>query len=206
MARPFQLPTNDHPEPAKWGAGHTIAVAISALSLDIVSRQTLRNLLPAGETRPLTYSNDPRKIGARVVGVNSAKQVTRFMRAPGPKKKRRNSTNRMSDAFYKALARMEESGWIERGQTHILIKDRRAILDFASSAQMPAHIELDIAEALRDLVATPIDDLSPGLRRHREAELRELKRLMEGGRGFNWSGRGSVRFAPRSSPYLPDEP
>lgn len=169
----------------RWGIGHTVAMGLVALRLDIVSRATLRALLPRGLSYPTRQMQVKR---------------TRTHVGYGPR-----IANDVTLRFQKALWRMEAAGWIERGETHVFVIDRRELLNFATSVPMPEGFRVDFSHAYETLVAEPAGRLSPSGRHQREAELRALKRLMEEGLGANWSGRGSVRFVPRSSPYLPDE-
>lgn len=169
------------------GIDRRTAYALSALEIDVVQRSTVRALLPVGATRRKTESayNARRARGGEAgwSGPNSA-----------------------SRAFQKCLKRYEDWGWIRRGSVLIQILDRHALhahaLDGVQGNAGQAYW-LDIERAVSEINAAQRaeDEMHQmvALVEQRRLELRALQRLMEGRRGDNWSGRGSVRLLPRGS-------
>jgi hypothetical protein len=80
------------------------------------------------------------------------------------------------------------------------VRDRRSLLDWATSAVPGSEIEIDLNQAIDQIKADldGADGLSAKAVEQRRRELLAIKRLMEQGFGMNWSGRGSVRLIPRS--------
>lgn len=207
MAIPFEIPDTERTGLGKWGVSHTIAIALVALDLPIVSRSTLRNLLPAGKRthhggRPTA---DPR--GVRIRGVGRTGRNTRRLIELGSEMtvEGGQNINEITKRFQDALARMEASGWLSRGREYVLVADKRSLLDWAMSAELPSSIDLSLQESLNALLAQPEKPVTDRAAEQRRRELMALKRLMEEGLGSKWSGKGSVRFVPRSSPYLPEK-
>lgn len=197
-------------DPPKWGVSHTLALAMTALDLDVVHRSTLRALLPKGRVRPghdrtgLTGRAAGRNVIRRTQGLDAAsRHLIELGLASDPTTytTRTDSSNTMSDAFQKALARFEREGWISRGTTFVLVRDRRALLDWATSSAPPEDFVLDLAGAIQRINDDLANDVSMTVKaqEQRRQELLAIKRLMEQHFGSrNWSGRGSVRFFPRS--------
>jgi hypothetical protein len=173
-------------DPPKWGVSQTIALALAALDLDVVHRSTLRAMLPTGAT-PL------RKVRlGRVRGASTGRTPGLL----GPKRK-----NNMSDKFQRALSLFEGSGWVVRGEQYVLIRNRRALLNWAAASDPPDWLVLPLSSAIeainRELTEDP--EMNAKAVEQRRRELLALQRLMEEGFGSaNWSGRSSVRFFPRS--------
>lgn len=192
-----------------WGATHTLAAGITAIGLDVVHRGTLRALLPEGETKLRGRAGrnpQGRNLAAvrRVNGLDAqSKHLIELGQMVGYARNETSgkSRNRMSERFKKALNYLEDRGWIARGTKFVMVRDRIALADHATTADPPAGWALDLArsiEAIRVDLENPSD---AGVREleHRRQELLAIQRLMEQGFGtHNWSGRGSVRFLPRS--------
>lgn len=207
--KPLSLSGLEGGKPPSWGVTHTLSLALVALDLDVVSRATLRALLP---TEPRRKRPNATRTGVQIRGINGMGQGARRVVELGlatdivPERRlTRAPKNKFSVNFQIALGRLEASGWISRGEKFILVRDRRGLLDWATSAELPEVIELSIQPAIDALLADEAKAWTEKLLLQRDQELRALKRLMEGGLGSHWSGRGSVRFVPRSSPYLPEE-
>lgn len=156
------------------------AYALAVLGLPVVYRGTLRSLLPTGR--------------ARNIGVTGHLNSVRNDNGTG-------RVNVVSRKFQTALHDFEREGWITRGTEFVAVRDARALLDFAladlgDKPSILLAIELAAEAVRRDL--NEATDRSAAYVEQRRRELIALKRLMEQGFGENWSGRGAVRYVPRS--------
>jgi hypothetical protein len=155
-----------------WGRSQDIAFALFALRLDVVTRSTLRALLPAGTNRRIprpdlpSRSDDPRRIGS----------VKR---------------NNISTQFSRILQQFEENGWITRSETHVRVVHRSALGDWVRKADAPVDRILNLSETLVEIKNRLGFD-----EEQRRRELLAVKRLMEIAPGV---GQGSVRLLLRSS-------
>jgi len=146
----------------------------------IVSRSTLRALLPPGQVRDVSVSRHLSRVRSGATG-------------------RRNRT---TDAFQKVLVRLERWGLIERGTEFVLIKDQRSILDLAlDGIRNPSHEKfLHIQRAARIVAEEIAQERRPSAHAQRSRELAFIKSLMAGpasARGSMRSGTQSVRFVPK---------
>lgn len=117
-------------------------------------------------------------------------------RVPRPERVHRNV---VSEKFTYALQRFEERGWITRGSEFVLVRSKRSLLDWATSAEPPEEIAFQVSVAI-ELVESDLSALSAAAVEQRRRELLALKRLMEEGfADSNWSLRGRVRFVPKSN-------
>ncbi len=189
----------------KWGASHTLALALVALDLNVVHRATLRALLPAGRVQPGKLHDDRtggRNVIRRMNGLDGASRhlIELGARADESMRVQADSSNAMSEIFKKALKRFEVNEWITRGSVYVLVRDKRSLLDWATSARQPESFTLDLIAATQRIKDDLEDlDLTAKALEQRRKELLAIQRLMEQGYGSrNWSGRGSVRFLPRS--------
>ena len=153
------------------------AYALAIFPLDIVHRQTIRAMLPAGATTRYATS-----------------ALRRRMDKGGGKG---GARNRVSEAFQRALKHFDEENWIDRGREFVRIYDRGALLDWALRGllEIPEHfISLDhVPAVIRVGLAEPDLPSAKAAQRHRE--LRAVQELMKASvQGVHWSGRGSVRF------------
>lgn len=201
-------PTPGYDDAPWWGVSQTVALALAALDLDVVHRATLRALLPAGRTRkPRRASSKPGAASLRRVnGLDAGSKylIERGM-ATGfaPIEQIRNkSKNQMSEKFQRALKGFEDRGWLVRGEEYVLVRNRRALLDWATAAACPDWLVFPLGDAIdqinEDLKLARA--MTPKALEQRRQELLAIKRLMEEGFGDNWSGRGSVRLVPKSRP------
>lgn len=159
------------------GPARRAAYALAVFPLDVVERQTIRAMLPAGRRR---------NVG-----------VTRHLNAVTKGDTSNGRTNTTSEAFGDALRRFAKHGWIDRGQQFVRIRDRGALLDYALDelGEIPAHfIAIDDAlDRLRRELRQPTANDRLHAQRHRE--LKAIEELMRSQvQGVWWSGRGSVRF------------
>lgn len=159
--------------PPAIGAKRRTAYALALLGLEVVSRSTLRAMLPVGVERRRTVVRDARRDDWR-------------------------GKNKVTEKFKEALQIFEVSGWIQRGEKYVLVRDRRALLEFAlyelDEQQLPKAL-LDIESAVTAVQASLTDQtLTPKAIEQARAELAALRRLMVAPvLGRNRSGRGSVR-------------
>jgi hypothetical protein len=201
-------PMSYRDEPPKWGVSHSIAYALAALNLDVVHRSTLRAMLPAGRIRGGVRDTAPavsRKVSTRRVNrMDSGSRrlidlgtATDFV--PTPPKPKPKRTNVISEKFQDALLRFEREGWLSRGTEYVLVRDRRALFDWATSAVPTDDIEipLELAIAQIDLDLQDAARMTTAAVEQRRRELIALKRLMEEDFG---AGKGRVRLLPRSKP------
>lgn len=163
-------------DPDRVGPARRTAYALVALNLDVVSRATVRELLPSGTRRRFNEGHVRRQRMNRT--------------DPG------KGANRVSEAFLKALRRFEEQGWLQRGQRYLLIRDKQALLDYALDGlrSMPRQLlRLDAAIArINDELKQA--ELTPAAVEQAQRERHAIMALMRSEiRGASWSGRGSVR-------------
>lgn len=151
------------------GPRRLTAYALALLGLDVVNRHTVRAMLPKGVVIPSTPAR---------------------RRAGG------GSKNRTSIEFGNGLRLFEDSGWIQRGETYVLILNRRALLDYALDRFEGVPGRLLEIEGAVDVVLRRLteDRLTPKAVEQANRELAALRRLMAPTvRGASYSGRGSVR-------------
>jgi hypothetical protein len=169
-------PSSDPADPNQVGPARRTAYALACLGLDVVSRSTLRSLLPDGSRRRLPEQTIRQHRERRV-------DPTR-------------GVNRVTVKFQDALRAFDQQGWIRRGQKYVLVVERQALLDYALDGLrfMPKQLLQ---------IETTIDQLNEELRtaqmtvaaiEQAERERHALMALMRNGTpGAKWSGRGSVR-------------
>lgn len=178
-----------HPNETWWaslrdeeliGTARRVCYALAIWPTDVVSRATIRSLLPEGKRRD--------------VGI---RQHLRKMQSGGT-----GRVNTVTHSFQNALAKLERDGMLQRGEEFILIRDRRALLDRAiRDVKNPQHSRfIEIARAA-DLIAEQLhDEQRPRVRAQREAELRFIRSLMEAPFG------GSMRSGSRAVRIIPANP
>lgn len=173
--------TDDQTAGPKFGASHVLALAMAMLDLRIVHRATLRALLPDG-------------VRSRHASTMEVK-AERIRRGERPEKTENNTSTR----FQYALYRFEKLDLITRGQDFVLVKNPRGLFDWAMSVEWPERVVINVGDAIAEIERSLRQDQSPaGVVEQRRQELIRLQALMEQGMGDRWSGRGSVRFVPRS--------
>jgi hypothetical protein len=146
------------------GIGRMVTYALGVWPTEIVSRKTLRALLPRGETK---------WIGA-VGHWNSLQKGTS------------GTQNRVSKKFQDQLYRLEHDGLIRRGQDFIQIVDGRALFDRAlDGVHNPSHRKfLDLDKAAAEVEAQLKAEALPEMVAIRRKELAAIRELMKstGGR------------------------
>lgn len=177
----------------KWGASQTIALVLCLLDLDVVHRSTLRAFLPRGRVKR------PKLLSTQVRGLAGSGR-TRFAQYP---ESGGNKENVMSKKFQWALQRFHESGWITRGEEYVLVRDRRALMDWATASDIPDWVSLplhQVVERINDDLRQQSCMTNKAVEQRRRELLAVQKLMTEGFGSTNWSGTGAVRFIPRSRP------
>ena len=162
------------------GDGRRTLYALGIWPTPVVSRATLRALLPPGQVRDVSVSRHLSRVRSGATG----------------------RKNRTTDAFQKVLVRLERWGLIERGTEFILIRDQRSILDLAlDGIHNPSHEKfLHIQRAAKIVAEEIAHEKRPNVHTQRSRELAFIKSLMAGpasARGVMRSGTQSVRFVPK---------
>ena len=115
-------------EPETPRTRQLVALALATLGLDIVTRSTVRALLPAGTTK--------------LRGPASQARVHLGERSGAGK-------NRTSIAFGQALHEFEANHWLRRAGDVVKVRDRGALLDYALDTSGAVAVDaLDIRRAL----------------------------------------------------------
>ena len=162
------------------GLGRQICYALGIWPTDVISRATLRALLPPGVVRDVSVSQHLKYAARGSTG-------------------RRNRT---TTAFQNRLYKYEQLGLLQRGSEFILIRDRRTLMDIAlDGLNNPRHDKFLRIDAAARTVADQIRrEHRPKVRAQRLAELAFIRSLMvapDSARGSMRSGTKAVRLLPR---------
>lgn len=149
--------------------------ALCAWPEDVISRQTLRALMPVGTTSYGTVSRHLSKVAKGSTG----------------------SKNVVTRALGKVLYALEQEGAIQRGEHFVLIRDRRILAEWAGDAeQKPSFSMLRIRSAIDGIKAEQADRTASRIAELRSRELASLSRLMEAHVGASAAHRGVDSFRP----------
>jgi hypothetical protein len=150
------------------GCGRMMAYAMGIWPAQVISRKTLRALLPEGSNR---FAGNP------------SRQARAYLKGDGPKK-----VNDVSRQFQAVLKKLESKGLIERGTDFVRILDKERLLSGAlQGVDDPQHRKFLQLEEAAELVAKQIAEERarqtaekhlPQLIRIREQELRIIRDLM----------------------------
>lgn len=163
-------------ESRKAGPAELLAYALTLIECDIVARATLRALLPGGPTRKPTQ------------------ETLRLRYFEGNRKT--SGGNKISIKFRDALYLFHREGWVTRGERYVAIRDRAALLNYATRAVWVDPVRLLRVDNAIAQVNWQIRsrELNPAALEQAHKEIAALRKLMKGGTlGASWSGRGSVR-------------
>ena len=157
------------------GPGRQTTYALAIWPADIVSRDTLRALLPTG------YSKRQSK--------EKRQEIRRRGGIPG-------TANRVTETFARTLKKLEQDNLIKRGTEFVLIVDRRGLIDRAADGIPPnflvhekfLHIRKAAAIVEREILA----ETRERVRQQRESELAAIRTMMRNGENRD-SRRRSVR-------------
>lgn len=169
-------PSPDPVDPNHIGPARRTAYALALLDLEVVSRGTLRSLLPDGVRRRLPEQTIRQHRERRV----------------DPSR----SVNRVTVKFQDALRDFDQQGWIRRGQKYVLVVERQALLDYALDGLRFMPKQLLRVEVAIDRINEELQtaQLTAAAVEQAERERHALMALMRNGTpGAKWSGRGSVR-------------
>lgn len=141
--RPFQK-TDGSGGPSLWGVSHTLCFAILLIDLPIVSRGTLRSVIPAGTTvkkTPISVRGTVVRKASRMSD-GCRRAVSNGLVFDNSKGSTSYKVNSMSQYFIRALTRMEASGWVERGSEFIKVVNKEGMEDWIYDIEISEKIEM----------------------------------------------------------------
>lgn len=185
LSRPTQMPnelgktpdSGTETDEAKIGTGRIMAYALGIWPDKVMSRKTLRALLPRGRFKSVGAVQRWSSIQA---GHSSGRALYK---------------NNVTAEMQKRLKLYEEKGSIRRGEHFILILDQRTLLDNAlNGIENPRHSKFLALEDAAEIVRQEIEaEQLPALIKLRQRELTIIRQLMKPPIGGRDSRRREVR-------------